>query len=176
MIKKESFQKAQMNQLDDTIELYNSCKSDLLNRNIYQWGKWNDDYPSQNHIHKAISKGQLYHLIIEDELVGAVILNENQSNEWKQVKWTVINGSVLVIHAMVINPKHQNKGFGKRLLVYCEEYAKENRYACLRLDSFTKNPISNKLYQKFGYNKVGVVEFNIKPEGNMEYYCFEKIL
>jgi ribosomal protein S18 acetylase RimI-like enzyme len=114
--------------------------------------------------------------MIEDELVGAVILNEEQSNEWKQIKWTEINGSALVIHAMVINPKHQNKGFGKKLLVYCEEYAKENRYACLRLDSFTKNPISNKLYQKFGYKKVGVVEFNMKPEGNMEYYCYEKIL
>ena len=176
MIKKESFEKAQINQLDEIIELYNTCKSDLLNGNIHQWGDWGDDYPSKNHISKAISKGQLYLLMIEDEIIGAVILNEDQSNEWKQIKWAETNGRALVIHALVINPKHQNKGFGKRLLIECEQYAKENRYTCLRLDSFAKNPISNKLYQKFGYKNVGLVEFNIKPDENTEYYCFEKVL
>jgi ribosomal protein S18 acetylase RimI-like enzyme len=112
----------------------------------------------------------------ESKIIGAVILDEKQSKEWENIDWINSDGKSLVIHAFVIDPIHQNKGFGKSLLLFCEQYAKENKYLSIRLDSFKKNNISNRLYQSNGYKNLGTVVFNTKPENNKEYYCYEKIL
>ena len=172
----ESIDLAQICQLSKICRLYDACKEDLLQKNIYQWGEWGNNYPGKDYLNKSINQEELYVLRINNEIVGAVILNENQSKEWNIINWTKIDGKALIIHALVIDPKHQNNGFGKKLIFYCEQYARENKYTSLRLDSFTKNDISNKLYQRFGYKNLGLVIFDMKPEGNKEYYCYEKLI
>jgi ribosomal protein S18 acetylase RimI-like enzyme len=170
------FSKADINNLDKIYNLYNSCKRDLLKNSIYQGGKWNKSYPNREFLNNAIIQEELFILKYSGEIIGAAVLNENQSKEWESINWSKINGKTLVIHALVIDPKQQNRGFGKKLLSLCEQYAKDNGYSSIRLDSFKKNNISNRLYQSFGYKSVGTVVFNMKPENNKEYYCYEKIL
>jgi RimJ/RimL family protein N-acetyltransferase len=58
----------------------------------------------------------------------------------------------------------------------CENHAHTHGYESIRLDSFAKNPASNRLYTKAGYSLAGSVFFDSKPEGNREYFCYEKIL
>lgn len=130
----ESFSIAKIEQLNRIYNIYTSCKKDLLDKNIYQWGEWNN------------------------------------------IKWHYNNGKVLIIHALVIDPKQQNKGFGKKLLFYCQDFARKNKYQNIRLDSFAKNQAANMFYQKYGYKKRGVVIFDMKPEGNKEYFCYEKLI
>jgi ribosomal protein S18 acetylase RimI-like enzyme len=172
----ESFEIAKAKQLDKIYKLYSACKEDLLKKNIYQWGEWGNNYPSKDYIKNTINDNDLYILKVNNEIVGAVVLNEKQSKEWNIINWNKINGKVLIIHALVINPKHQEKGYGKKLLLYCEQYAKDNKYSSIRLDSFKKNEISNRLYHKNGYNNLGIVIFDMKPDDNKEYYCYEKLL
>jgi ribosomal protein S18 acetylase RimI-like enzyme len=167
---------AGINDLDKIYSLYNNCKRELLRNNIYQWGKWNSNYPNKKFLNNAITQEELFALKYNGEIIGAVILNENQSKEWENINWSKINGKILAIHALVIDPNQQNKGFGKKMLSLCEGYAKNNGYSCIRLDSFKRNNISNRLYQSFGYRNVGTVVFNMKPKNNKEYYCYEKIL
>jgi ribosomal protein S18 acetylase RimI-like enzyme len=171
-----TFSKADITYLDKIDSLYNNCKRELLKNNILQWGKWDSNYPGREFLNDAIVQEELFILKYNGEIIGAVVLNENQSREWKTVNWSKIDGKTLVIHALVIDPKQQNRGFGKKLLSLCEQYAKDNGYSCIRLDSFKKNNVSNRLYQSFGYKNVGTVVFNAKPEKNKEYYCYEKIL
>jgi len=170
------FGKADVNNLDKIDNLYNDCKRDLIKNNIYQWGKWGNNYPNKEFLKNAINQEELFILKCDGEIIGAVVLNENQSREWETINWSKINGKTLVIHALVIDPKQQNRGLGKKLLSLCEQYAKDNRYSCIRLDSFKKNNVSNRLYQSFGYKNIGTVIFDMKPENNKEYYCYEKIL
>ncbi len=172
----ENFTAAGLSQEIGIYDLYDACKKDLLDKKIYQWGPWGNNYPGREYLRGAIEKNELYVLSIDNEIAGAVILNEKQSPEWNRIRWSEPDGRALVIHALVIAPEHQNKGYGGKLLFYCEKYAAENRYAGVRLDSFTKNAASNMLYRRSGYRSVGVVTFDMKPEGNREYYCFEKLL
>ena len=167
---------SQLDQLDKICNLYNACKESLLQNDVYQWGDWHNAYPDRSYLENCIKDDNLFLFIIHQEIIGAVVLNEKQSPEWNAINWSKINGKVLVIHAMVVHPKHQNKGYGKQLLSLCEEYALRNGYRAIRLDSFKKNTISNKLYQSFGYNKLGTVIFDVKPENNREYFCYEKAL
>jgi ribosomal protein S18 acetylase RimI-like enzyme len=172
----ECFKRAAANQLQEIDRLYNTCKQDLLKKHIYQWGDWGNNYPGTDFLKKSIQAGELYIMQINNELVGAVVLNEKQSPEWNGIAWSEPAGKSLVIHALVIDPKHQNKGFGKKLLLHCEAHARRHNYNSIRLDAFKKNDISNRMYQKYGYKNMGVVLFDSKPEDNKEYYCYEKSL
>jgi GNAT superfamily N-acetyltransferase len=170
------YEKASLEDLSEVIALYNNCKSYLLKNGIYQWGEWGDYYPNSEYLRNSILDKEMFVLKNGSKIIGAVILDEKQSKEWENIDWINSDGKTLVIHALVIDPIHQNKGFGKVLLLFCEQYAKDNKYFSIRLDSFKKNDISNRLYQSNGYKNLGTVIFDMKPENNKEYYCYEKIL
>jgi ribosomal protein S18 acetylase RimI-like enzyme len=168
------FDKAAIDQSEAICKLYADCKIDMIKRDILQWGDWGNNYPDKSFVDCSILKNELHLLNDNDAMIGAVVLNEEQSEEWRTMPWSDVNGKALVIHALVIDPVFQNKGYGKKLLTYCEKHAKGHRYASIRLDAFTKNDASNRLYGGFGYKIRGVVRFDSKPEGSKEYYCYEK--
>jgi ribosomal protein S18 acetylase RimI-like enzyme len=169
------FSRAAIHQSPTICNLYEDCKIDMIKRNIVQWGDWGDNYPGKAFVDAAIRKNELHLMNDNDAIIGAVVLNEEQSGEWQAIPWSDANGKALVIHALVIDPVFQNKGYGKKLLTYCEQYAHGHYYMCIRLDAFTKNDASNRLYIGFGYKNKGIVRFDSKPEGNEEYYCYEKV-
>jgi len=172
----EYFKKASIYQLDEICGLYDACKQELLKNQIYQWGDWGDNYPGKEFIMKSITAGELFIMQIDKHIAGAVVLNRKQSPEWDAITWRGRDERALVIHALIIDPKQQNKGLGKKLLKYCETYAGQNNYRNIRLDAFSKNDISNRMYLKYGYKNMGTVLFDSKPEHNKEYYCYEKLL
>lgn len=172
----EKFEKGNARDLDRIYSLYERCKNDLLSKNILQWGSWYDSYPNLKYLQQAIVRKELFVLALDNDILGAAVLNEKQADKWETISWDKAKSKALVIHAFVIDPKNQHKGFGKKLLVYCEQYARDNKYESIRLDSFKKNDMANRFYQKFGYANIGTVIFNQKPEGNREYYCYEKLL
>ncbi|MCB2361714.1 nitroreductase family protein [Clostridium estertheticum] len=47
----------------------------------------------------------------------------------------------------------------------------ENNYSCIRLDAYSGNETALKLYENFGYKKVGQVYFSWR---DIPFYCYEK--
>jgi ribosomal protein S18 acetylase RimI-like enzyme len=172
----EAFERAILERSNEINDFYLRCKEALLSKGILQWGEWGDNYPNRWYIRQAIEMHELFILEIDWKLCGAVILNEDQMKEWGSIGWDNTIQRVLVIHAFAIEPEFQGKGFGKKLLLYCEQYAAARGYNGIRLDSFEKNDISNHLYKTNGYRFVGSVMFDEKPEGNKNYFCYEKKL
>jgi ribosomal protein S18 acetylase RimI-like enzyme len=77
----------------------------------------------------------------------------------------------MVLHRLCLNIKYQNKGFGTKIMLYIEDYLKNNGISSIRLDAFSKNPIALRLYNKLGYKKAG--------EANWRkglFFLFEKII
>jgi ribosomal protein S18 acetylase RimI-like enzyme len=159
--------------LDRIEQLYNDCINELNRRGIFQWDY---RYPNTEFYISSINNKDQYIFLDDEILVGSVVLNETQSDEWSTVSWNYEDEETLVIHALAINPKHQGKGYGQKVLDLCHEYAIENNYKVIRLDVFTENPTALHLYEKNGYKRVGAVTFDIKPEGHQLYYCYEKLL
>lgn len=156
--------------------LYEKCKQDLLKKNIFQWGQWYNNYPNKEFIKIALNNNELFVLTLSDRIIGSVILNQDQSIEWNDIIWTSDSDKSLVIHAMIIDPKMQGRGFGSKLLEYCEKHAIVQGFKYTRLDAFKKNITSNQLYNNKNYKNLGSVIFDKKPENNKEYYCYEKSL
>ena len=147
--------------------------SDLNKRGIFQW---NENYPNSDSVAQCIDRKEQYLLQDGSELIGTVVLNEVQADEWSLVNWLFNEDASCVIHGLVIDPIKQGRGYGKRVLKLCEEHAKRQGYTIMRLDVFPENTAAVGLYQKFGYIKRGEVSFDYKPPGHQEYHCYEKRL
>lgn len=165
--------KARVEDLPQIEKLYTGCIEALNQKAIYQW---DNKYPNSEMYKVCIEDEELFLFIVNNMLVGSVVLDEFQSDEWSTLVWEHNEGSQLVIHALAIDPTSQGKGYGQKALELCEEYAINLNYHAMRLDAFSENPAALKLYKKNGYRKVGTIVFDSKPVNHQEYYCYEKKL
>jgi ribosomal protein S18 acetylase RimI-like enzyme len=116
-----------------------------------------------------IEAGAMHILLIDGFPAAAIVLNEHQDAEYLEGCWRWIEGKILVIHRLCVSPRYQGKGNAKKMVRYAEEFAKRNGYSTIRLDAFSQNPVSLRLYQGLGFQKAGNVTFR-----KGLFYLFEK--
>lgn len=150
--------------------IYKRAVDEMLSQKIYQWDQ---TYPNPRFLKKSMEKGELYVFTCEQPVVGAVVLNSEESEEWALVPWQYA-APALVIHALVLDPSVQGRGLGSQALDWIERFASENKYHSIRLDLFPGNKAAQYLYSHHGYEYRGEVTFKIKPHGHQIYHCFEK--
>ena len=80
---------------------------------------------------------------------------------------------MLVIHRLVVHPKHQRKGYAKTLMDFAEDYAQNNDYTSIRLDAYTQNKRVIRFYKSRGYSIRGNVYFS---ERTLPFHCMEKLI
>ncbi|MCM3764473.1 GNAT family N-acetyltransferase [Neobacillus niacini] len=163
--------KASEDMLEQVNEIYLNCRDHLLENGVLQW---DDHYPNKEYFQECIEDQVLLVLLEKEKMIGHVVLNDWQSEEWAPIPWT--GSRPLVIHSLMINPQVQDKGLGTNFVKLCEHFAVEQGYKSIRLDAFSGNAKATHLYEKLGYQKRGSVFFDSKPEGHQEYICFEKVL
>lgn len=149
-----SIKKGTPNLLDELDAMYMECKKDLLQKQIYQW---DDSYPTRETISYHLENNELCCLYEDDSIVGAVVLNDWQSAEYKLIDWSKKEGHFLIVHSFVIHPISQGKGYSKVLLSFWENEAQQKNYNGIRLDAFTGNPVSLRLYETNNYICRGAV-------------------
>jgi len=133
--------------------------------------QWDDIYPNIEIISQDLQAATGFGYFESSSLAGYIVINEISSPEYDQIKWMQNDKPFLVIHRLCVDPDFQNRGIGKNLIGFAEHLANIKNYDSIRLDAFSKNPISLKLYDQLGYRRVGAVEFR---KGT--FVCFEKIL
>lgn len=158
----------QLLDLEALFQIYLNGKSELERNAIYQW---TNNYPTISIIENDLRKGVLYTLKNNNEIIGAINISEEQEIEYQSVNWEFDNSKVLVIHRLVINPKHQRKGYAQKLMDFAENFARENDYSSIRLDAFSQNNRVLEFYKKRNYCISGKVNF---PEREQPFYCMEK--
>ena len=99
------------------------------------------------------------------------LLNEEQDKEYQAINWLFDASKVLVIHRLVINPKHQKKGYATLLMNFAEEFAQQNSYSSIRLDAYSPNKAVIRFYQHRNYLIRGNIYF---PERKHPFHCLEK--
>ena len=159
--------------LEETAALIERVKESLVAQGIFQW---DEHYPSRAFIREAIMDGNLYVFVVDENIIGSVVLDEWQSPEWDAINWQETESPVLVIHALTVEPRLQGRGYGSALLRACEQLASEHGYGGVRLDVFAGNPAARSLYEQHGYQVRGQVLFRSKPAGHQTYACYEKML
>ncbi len=121
--------------------------------------QWDEIYPDKTILEEDISKNQMYIGKIDNEIAVCFVLSEECDEEYKNGKWQYPDAKFNVIHRLCVNPKFQNRGIATETIKYIEELSKSQGYDVIRLDCFTLNPYSQKLYNKTGYSVTGYADW-----------------
>lgn len=113
-------------------------------------------YPTRAVAEKALQNTSLY--VYEDGgvVLGSIILDEAQPEEYQKIDWSsrAPNGKVRVIHLLMVRPGAAGKGVGSALVNHAVETAKSQGCMAVRLDTGAQNVPAASLYQKLGFRLV----------------------
>lgn len=150
------YRKARSDEVTAIMDVIHEAIAAMQSQGIHQWDQ---HYPTSHWIHKDIEKGSGFVVADQTEILAYVCVNEDQPDEYAMIKWEDEDGKCCVIHRLVVHPKHQGKGIAKFLIAAYEDDARDHGYTSVRLDTFSENPISMRLYPKLGYLRRGEVKF-----------------
>jgi len=137
--------------------------------------QWDENYPNEKVVLRDLEKENTFIALSDGQIVGTIVLNEDQDAEYRQLHWLTENYSKnLVVHRLAVRPSHQGKGIAGKLMNFSEEFGKSEGYDSIRLDTLSINSQNVSFYLKRGYLKIGQVFLSYKNE--KPYVCFEKIL
>ena len=162
---------AEINDINDIMKMIHDCANDLIGKNIFQW---NEKYPSRDIFLSDIEKKNLFILKNNSGIIGCISLSHEKDIEYTDVKWLTKDDKNLYLHRLAVDPKFQKKGIGKLLMDFAEDYARNNKFISVRLDTFSKNERNNRFYKSRKYTKLDDVYFLNQSE--FPFHCYEKIL
>lgn len=158
--------KAGINDLKKISKMYRDAIDNLNHIGIYQW---DEIYPNELTLKEDIEKRELHKIISGDNLLGAVVINQESDEEYANGHFE--NANYAVVHRLCVAPEYQNQKIGYHAMMLIESLLKEQGFSSIRLDAFSENPFSLKMYEKLGYRKVGNAQWR-----KGLFYLFEKKL
>ena len=139
-------------QLDEVFAVYSEAIIAMEKNGIHQW---DEVYPNKQIISEDIAENRMFIGIEDGRIAVCFVLCEECDDEYKNGRWLFPGSRYIVIHRLCVAPSFQHQGVAARTLCYIEKICKFKGYDSIRLDSFTQNPYSRKLYNKAGYAVTG---------------------
>ncbi len=153
------------------LQFYREGSQKLKEEGVDQWQK--DKIPNLDKFEDLIRNDELYVLEDNGQVVSTVIIKkydcdyeDNMTGKW------ISNYDYIAIHRVATGNKYRSKGYGKSVLLFCEDYAKRNNIKSLRIDTHRNNKSMQRLIKRLNYTYCGIVYIN----GTDERFAFEKIL
>lgn len=163
--------KAKLEDLDTIERIYNSIHD---SKQSTGWVK--GVYPTRESAKNAIENDEMYVMLDNEKVVGVAVINNKQVKEYINAKWkyVVSDDEIMVIHGLAVDMSLKNMGYGTKFIKFYEEYAKMNNCKALRMDTNVINKNARRLYEKLGFEEVGIVESVFNGIPNVKLVCLEK--
>lgn len=149
----------------------NACARAMIAQGVFQW---NEHYPDVTAFENDIKRNELYVLEVEGEVKGSIVISTLMDEEYIPIKWYTDNKNNIYVHRLAIHPDFQGKGNAQQLMDFAEQFAFENNYSSIRLDTFSQNKRNQKFYELRGYNQLGDIYFPKQSE--YPFHCYELVL
>lgn len=163
--------KATYSDIDPILLITKACAKDMENKGILQW---NEHYPSAGAFERDIEREELFVLTDHKKILGSIVISSFMDDEYKTIEWLTANVKNIYIHRLAVHPDYQGRGFAQQLMDFAENFARNQGYASIRLDTFSQNQRNQKFYELRGYNRLGNIYFPNQSEH--PFYCYELIL
>ena len=157
--------------IDRILEITKACAKQMISQGIYQW---NEHYPNKEVFEIDVNRNELYVLEIHSKIIGCIAISTLMDKEYIPVKWLTPNKNNIYIHRLAIHPEQQRKGYAQQLMDFAEQFAIENNYTSIRLDTFSQNQRNQIFYELRGYKKLEDIYFPKQSE--YPFHCYELIL
>ena len=106
---------------------------------ILQWKK--NIYPNDDDWNSYIVKGEMYLILKDMDVIGAVAVTNAQSKEYRKIHWKVKadDRDVAVVHLLMILPEYQGDGAATAALDEIIKLAADKKKKAVRLDAIGTN-------------------------------------
>lgn len=134
-------------------------------------------YPTRKAAEIALQNRALYVYEENGIVLGSVILDGQQPEEYKKIEWpsNAPNEKVMVIHLLMVRPSAAGKGVGTSIVNYVIDIAGKRSCIAVRLDTGGQNIPAASLYKKMGFQLAAISPMKV---GGMishnEHLFFEK--
>lgn len=138
-----------------------------------------DVYPTRTDAEKALRDNTLYVYVENDIVLGSIILNNQQPEEYKKINWSnhAIEEKVNVIHLLMVRPCAAGKGIGSALVNYVVDLSQKYSCTAVRLDTGEQNIPAISLYKKLNFQLVAISSMKVGGIiSHNRHLFFEKIL
>lgn len=136
--------------------------------------QWGSGYPNAEVFTQDIRLGQLWVAEIDGTVGGVAAVTLDAPSYFLNPDWTVDPTAAITTHRLAVDPDLGGRGIASRLMQKAEEIARERGVSLLRADTDPKNPVTNYLFPKLGYQFVGSFGIGFRP--GMRFLCYEKRL
>lgn len=163
--------KATLKDIDSIMPITKACGRHMINLGIYQW---NDYYPNRAAFENDVKRDELYVLEVNDQVVGCIAISTFKDEEYLDVDWLTKTDNSIYIHRVAVHPDYQGQGMAQKLMDFAEDWARDNKFESIRLDTFSKNLRNQKFYELRGYKKLSDIYFPKQSE--YPFHCYELLL
>jgi RimJ/RimL family protein N-acetyltransferase len=173
-----TFRKAKEDDLDKIEQIYSDIHTtEEAGHVTIGWNR--AIYPTTATAEQALQRDDLFvGLDDNNDIVGVAIINQLQVDIYYEGNWRypAEDSQVMVLHTLIISPKHSGKGYGTEFVKFYESYALENNCPHLRMDTNAINTSARKLYEKLGYEERGILPCTFNGIKNVNLVLLEKAL
>mgnify|MGYP004476088787 FL=1 len=143
---------------------------------ILQWKK--NIYPNDDDWNSYIVKGEMYLILKDVDVIGAVAVTNAQSKEYRKIHWKVKadDQDVAVVHLLMVLPEYQGDGAATAALDEIIKLAADKKKKAVRLDAIGTNVPAQKLYEKYGFANCGTAQEYYESTGETEFVFYEYAL
>ena len=172
-----TIRKATENDIDSIAKIYEAIH-DEEEKGLVVIGWIRNVYPTRKTAEDGVRRDDLFVLEDEGVVVAAAVINQIQVEEYRYAAWKYNAGDaeVMVLHALVVDPHMKGRGYGKAFVAFYENYAKQHHCVALRMDTNVRNAGARKLYDKLGYEEIGIVNCIFNGIPNVQLVCLEKYI
>lgn len=163
--------------IDGIEKIYESIH-DEEERGLTTIGWVRNVYPTRKTAEDALERKDLFVMEDEGKIVAAAIINQIQVDEYRYVTWkhSAKDNEIMILHGLAVDPYQKSKGYGKAFVAFYENYAKRHKCVALRMDTNVRNAKARNLYQKLGYEEIGIVKCIFNGIPDVQLVCLEKYL
>ena len=162
----------------DKIRLFYYSLIDSLEGTKYHpmWAK--DIYPAPEELRTVVEAGELYYLLAEGRIAGAMAVNQKCNDEYKDVQWPteMSQNEFMVIHMLGVHGDFAGRGLAKVMVHFAIELAKKAGMKAVRLDVLKGNLPAEKLYEGRGFAHVDTVKLFYEDTGRVDFKMYEYVI
>ena len=164
------FRLAEKSDLEKILEIIEDAKNEMARENRDQW---NTEYPDRSLIEEDLNLKHGY-VLSGNEIVSYASIFFNHDDEYQNLKtgkWLTLDGEYMSMHRLAVKEEYKGKGIASLVFANEIELGRKMGLKSFRGDTREDNKKMLHLFDKFGFEKTGTLEY---PNGT--YITFEKLL
>ncbi|UOB19265.1 GNAT family N-acetyltransferase [Abyssalbus ytuae] len=163
--------KAITSDIENILKTTRACASKMREQKIFQW---NEHYPNYEAFKEDVDREELFVLESKEKIIGCITISTLKDDIYNEINWLTPDEKQIYLHRLAVHPDYQGQGCAQKLMSFAEDYALDNNFLSIRLDTFSKNIRNVNFYERRGYIRLGEVFF--PKQSDHPFYCYELIL